>query len=171
MRLIVSCFISIMLVFNTSYAGLGGPMFDTDRSYAEDIEQKQGENSTSSKNGGKTILDQGAEAAEYFDSRTAPALKLPNANNLFNGQDNAFINSIDTSMGTGLSQILLLVLKVGYAVAIAVTLILAIKLMLTSPAKKAEAKAAALPYIIGLLLVVAGVKLATIVIEAYTKLL
>ena len=38
MRLIVSRFISIILVFNTSYVGLGGSMFDTDRSYAEDIE-------------------------------------------------------------------------------------------------------------------------------------
>lgn len=121
MKLIVSCFISIMLIYSSSFA--------------------------------------------------TPALKLPNANNLFIGQKNDFINAVDRSMGTGLSQILLLVLKVGYAVAIAVTLILAIKLMLTSPAKKAEAKAAALPYIIGLLLVVVGVKLATIVIEAYTKLL
>ena len=142
MRLIVSCFISIMLVFSTSYASVGNPVSGTNHGQVE-----------------------------MSGSYTRPALRLPNANNLFANQDDAFINSIDTSMGTGLSQILLLVLKVGYAVAIAVTLILAIKLMLTSPAKKAEAKAAALSYIIGLLLVVAGVKLATIVIEAYTKLL
>ena len=116
MRLIVSCFVSLMLLVNTCFA----------------------------------------------------KISLPNANNLFNNSDKSFINTLDTSLGPGLNTILLAVYKVGYAVAIIATVIIAIKLLLTTPAKKAEVKAAIMPYLIGLLLLIAGVPIAIKVIEIYT---
>lgn len=96
---------------------------------------------------------------------------FPNANNLFVGQDTSFIDTVDTSIGPGLNTILLAVYKVGYAIAVVATVVIAIKLLLTTPAKKAEVKSALMPYLIGLLLLVAGATLATKVIEILTTIL
>lgn len=119
MKLIVSCFISLTLLFNLSFANI----------------------------------------------------TLPDANNLFRQSttDN-FVTLIDENMGGGLNAILLLVYKIGIAIAIIATVVLAMKLMLTNPAKKAEVKAAILPYLIGLLLLIAGVRIAITIIEVYTEL-
>lgn len=121
MKLIVSCFISLMLIFNIGLA--------------------------------------------------APSVTLPDANNLFkeNALDDDFIRSID-NMSTGLSALLTLVLQVGYGVAIVVTGIFAVKILLASPAKKAEVKASLTPYFLGLLLLIAGVTIAVKVIEIYTQI-
>lgn len=127
MKLIVSCFISLTLLFNLSFANI----------------------------------------------------TLPDANNLFRQSttDNFvtqsttdFVTLIDENMGGGLNAILLLVYKIGIAIAIIATVVLAMKLMLTNPAKKAEVKAAILPYLIGLLLLIAGVRIAITIIEVYTEL-
>lgn len=99
------------------------------------------------------------------------SLALPNANNLFLNTDDEFINAIDGSLGAPLNALLLLLYKVGYTLAVAIAVILAIKLMFTTPAKKAEVKAAFTPYFIGLLLVIVGVPIATKVIEFFTILL
>ena len=96
---------------------------------------------------------------------------LPNANNLFKNQDTSYIDVIDSSMGAGLNTLLLAIYKIGYTVAVIATILIAIKLLLTSPSKKAEVKSALMPYLIGLLLLVAGVPIATKVIEIYTELL
>lgn len=120
MKLIVSCLISLTLLFNMSFANI----------------------------------------------------MLPNANNLFTNSDEGvdFIDTMDTSMGPGLNAILLLLYKVGCAIAVIATGVIAIKLLLAGPAQKAEIKAAILPYLIGLLLLIAGVRIAIKVIEAYTIL-
>lgn len=118
MKLIVSCFISLTLLFNLSFANI----------------------------------------------------TLPDADNLFSQSTTDFVDKIDENMGGGLNAILLLVYKIGIAVAIIATVVLAIKLMLTNPAKKAEVKAAILPYLIGLLLLIAGVRIAITIIEVYTEL-
>ena len=124
MRLIVSCLVSLTLLFNMSFAG-------------------------------------GASNAI-------------NGNNLFIGSNSKdsdkLLESLDSGMVTGMQQLLLMLYKIGYCLAIIVTIALAIKLLLTSPAKKAEVKAAVLPYLIGLLLLIAGVPIAIKVIEAYTIL-
>ena len=120
MKLIVSCLVSLTLLFNMSFAG-----------------------------------------------GTSIAI---NGNNLFNGSNEDLLESLDSGMVTGMQQLLLMLYKIGYCLAIIVTIALAIKLLLTSPAKKAEVKAAVLPYLIGLLLLIAGVPIAIKVIEAYTIL-
>lgn len=120
MKLIVSCFISLTLLFNLSFA---------------------------------------------------ITITLPNADNLFSqSTENNFVEKIDENMGGGLNAILLLVYKIGIAVAIIATVVLAIRLMLTNPTRKAEVKAAILPYLIGLLLLIAGVRIAITIIEVYTEL-
>lgn len=122
MKLIVSCFVSLMLMFNVGLADV--------------------------------------------------SVQLPDANNLFkynDGTDDSFISSIN-GMSEGLNSLLTLVLQVGYGVAIVVTAIFAIKILLASPAKKAEVKASLAPYFLGLLFLVAGVTIATKVIEIYTQL-
>ncbi len=118
MRLIVSCLISLTLLFNMSFANI----------------------------------------------------EFPNANNLFVNANQGFVDTLDSKLGGGLNAILLAVYKVGYTLAVIATLVIAIKLILTTPAKKAEVKAALMPYLIGLLLLIAGVSIAIKVIEMYTKL-
>ncbi len=124
MRLIVSCLVSLTLLFNMSFA--------------------------------------------------SGASNAINGNNLFIGSNSKdsdkLLESLDSGMVTGMQQLLLMLYKIGYCLAIIVTIALAIKLLLTSPAKKAEVKAAVLPYLIGLLLLIAGVPIAIKVIEAYTIL-
>ena len=99
-------------------------------------------------------------------------IQLPNANNLFisnDGHDAEFIKSIN-EMSDGLNALLVLLLQIGYGVALVVAAIFAIKILLASPAKKAEVKASLAPYFLGLLFLVAGVTIATKVIEIYTQL-
>ena len=115
MRLIVSCLVSLTLLFNMSFAAITG-------------------------------------------------------NNLIKDSDSGLLESLESGMLVGMQQLLLMLYKIGYCLAIIVTIVLAIKLLLTSPAKKAEVKAAVLPYLIGLLLLIAGVPIAIKVIEMYTKL-
>ena len=119
MKLIVSCFVSLMLIFNIGLANI----------------------------------------------------VFPNANNLFRDQNTTFIDTVDISIGSGLNTILLAVYKIGYTIAVVATMVLAMKLLLTTPAKKAAVKTALMPYFIGLLLLVAGVPIATKVIQIYTQLL
>lgn len=95
---------------------------------------------------------------------------FPNAENLFRGANSDFVTKIDSNMGDGLKAILLLVYKIGYALAVSILLVIAIKLILATPAKKAEMKEGLLPYLIGLLLLIAGVPLAIMVIENLTLL-
>lgn len=104
-----------------------------------------------------------------FNICFAAGAVLPNANNLFEGSNDRFIEVIDSSdAGQGLNAILLLLYKVGYGVAIIVTMILAIKLIITSPSKKADVKAGVAPYLIGLLLLIVGVPIAIKIIELFT---
>ena len=119
MKLIVSCFISLILIFNVGLA--------------------------------------------YGSA-------LPNPNSFLENVNPHLINRFDAGLGPGFKAILLMLYKVGYGVALVVTAILAIKLILTSPSKKAEVKASILPYLIGLLLLVAGVPIAIKVMEIYTIL-
>lgn len=93
-----------------------------------------------------------------------------NGNNLFIGSDSRLLKALDIGMVAGMQALLQMLYKIGYCLAIIVTIALAFKLLLTSPAKKAEVKAAILPYLIGLLLLIAGVPIAIKVIEAYTIL-
>lgn len=116
MKLIVSCFISLTLLFNLSFAS------------------------------------------------------AINGNNLLKEADSGLLEALDTGMGPGMKALLLMVYKIGYCLAIIVTVVLAIKLLLTDSRRKAEVKAAILPYLIGLLLLIAGVPIAIKVIEAYTIL-
>ena len=118
MRLIVSCLVSLTLLFNMSFANIA----------------------------------------------------FPDANNLFKNPTGNFVDRLDLGLGGGLNTILLALYKVGYTLAVIATVLIAIKLILTSPAKKAEVKAAFMPYLIGLLLLIAGVPIAIKVIEAYTIL-
>lgn len=97
---------------------------------------------------------------------------LPNGSNLFlkNGETaTKFINDINAMSG-GLQGLLVLLLQVGYGVALVVAAIFAVKILLASPAKKAEVKASLTPYFLGLLLLVGGVTIAAKVIEIYTQL-
>lgn len=100
-----------------------------------------------------------------------PQIGLPDANNFFIGQDTFFIDAVNESMGPGINAILLAIYKIGYTLAIIATISIAIKLLLTTPAKKADVKQALMPYLIGLLLLIAGVPIAIKVIEIYTQLL
>ena len=95
---------------------------------------------------------------------------IPNPSAFVSSGDSKIIDAIDRSQaGQTLSGILGLIYQVGYGVAIIILFVLAIQVMITPPQKKAEAKAALTPYFIGLLLLVAGVPIATIVIELFTK--
>lgn len=125
MRLIVSCFISLILLFNVGLA---------------------------------------------VDPSSPPKIALPNANSLFEDINPEFIEEIDRSLGSGLNALLLFLYNIGYGIALIVTIVIAIKLMLTQPSKKAEVKEALMPYLLGLLFLVAGVPIAIKVIELFTKI-
>lgn len=95
---------------------------------------------------------------------------LPNANSLFEGSDSFMVDKIDESMGEGFNAILLVGYKIGTVVAVIVAVILAIKLMLTTPSKKAEVKQSMVPFLIGLLFLIAGVSIAIEVIKIFTTI-
>ena len=98
---------------------------------------------------------------------------LPNANAfLVAGKEQGpkIIDAIDSSeVGQALSGILLLVYKVGYGVAVIILFYIAIQMIIAPAQKKAEVKAALTPYLIGLLLLVAGVPIATMIIKIFTE--
>lgn len=107
----------------------------------------------------------------FFITPALAAPALPNANAFIASQSDSQVDIIDdidnSQVGQVLSGILLLIYKVGYGVAVAVLFCIAIKLMVAPPQKKAEAKAALTPYILGLLLLVAGVPIATMIIKMF----
>ena len=97
--------------------------------------------------------------------------KLPNANEFIKSAKGDIVNAVDSSdVGASLSGILLLVYKVGYAVAVIALFYFAIQLMIAPAQKKSEVKSALTPYIIGLLLLVAGVPIATMIIRMFLKI-
>ena len=96
------------------------------------------------------------------------ASALPNANDFLASADGSIVEAVDSSeVGSGLSGILLLIYKVGYGAAVVILFYLAIQLMLAPAQKKGEVKAAFTPYILGLLLLVAGVPIATMIIKMF----
>jgi len=96
---------------------------------------------------------------------------LPNANAFLASADRLeLVDKMDSSeVGQALSGILLLVYKVGYGAAVVVLLYIAIQMIIAPAQKKAEVKAALTPYLIGLLLLVAGVPIATMIIKIFTE--
>jgi len=97
---------------------------------------------------------------------------LPNANAFLASADRLeLVDKMDSSeVGQALSGILLLVYKVGYGAAVVVLLYIAIQMIIAPAQKKAEVKAALTPYLIGLLLLVAGVPIATMIIKMFTTI-
>lgn len=105
-----------------------------------------------------------------FNLGLATQYEIPNANQLFSNMDTSLIQSVDTAMGDGLNSLLYLLYVIGIVIAIIVALVLAIKLLFTTPAKKAEVKAAVAPFLIGLLLLFAGVPIAMSIISIFTTI-
>lgn len=93
---------------------------------------------------------------------------LPDASAFVQSGNASIINDVDNSeVGQALSGILLLLYKVGYGIAVIILFYLAIQLIIAPAQKKAEVKAALTPYFIGLLLLVAGVPIATMIIKMF----
>ncbi|MBP3284032.1 MAG: hypothetical protein J6M02_00850 [Clostridia bacterium] len=96
---------------------------------------------------------------------------LPNANAFLASAESNIVEAVDSSeVGSSLSGILLLVYKVGYGAAVVILFYLAIQLMIAPAQKKGEVKAALTPYLIGLLLLVAGVPIATMIIKMFISI-
>jgi len=100
-----------------------------------------------------------------------------NGNGLFaKAKDDARFNAavmvtqVDSTIGPGLTSILGLLYTVGLAVSVCVVGYMAIQIMIAPPEQKAQLKAGAAPYFIGLLLLVAGVPIATIIINIFTRI-
>ena len=107
-----------------------------------------------------------------FTSNISLAAELPNAGNFIKaGQTGDDINTkklmdaFDGSLSDGLTAILKLLYQVGVIVAICVFTYMGIQLLLASPQQKAQLKASMAPFLVGLLLFVAGVPIATLIIN------
>ena len=81
------------------------------------------------------------------------------------------VDKMDESLGGGLVSILALLYKVGVLVAVCVFAFMGVKFVIASPQQKAQLKASLFPYFIGLLLFVAGVPIATAIINIFLQLL
>ena len=92
--------------------------------------------------------------------------QLPNANDFFNKLDKRLVESVNTTeIGNVLSGILWLIYQVGFGAATILLAYIAVQMIIAPPQKKSEVKAALVPYAIGVLLLVAGVPIATMIIE------
>jgi len=104
---------------------------------------------------------------------TAPAFatpQLPNANNFFREIDSGLVEQFDSAaIGSVLSGLLWVIFRIGYAIAIFVLMYIAIQMIIAPPRKKADVKAAFAPYLIGLLLLVAGVPIAALIIKMFIE--
>lgn len=104
---------------------------------------------------------------------------LPNAGNFIEAGKNAgnnlntanVVSKMDESIGSGLVSILALLYKIGALVAVCIFAFMGVQFVIASPQQKAQLKASLFPYFIGLLLFVAGVPIATAIINIFLQLL
>ena len=81
------------------------------------------------------------------------------------------VDKMDESLGGGLVSILALLYKIGVLVAVCIFAFMGVQFVIASPQQKAQLKASLFPYFIGLLLFVAGVPIATAIINIFLQLL
>lgn len=81
------------------------------------------------------------------------------------------VDKMDQSLGNGLVSILALLYKIGVLVAVCIFAFMGVQFVIASPQQKAQLKASLFPYFIGLLLFVAGVPIATAIINIFLQLL
>ena len=99
---------------------------------------------------------------------TAADPALPNPNAFFKNIDPELVKTVDNSeISKAFSGILWVIYRVGIIAAVFILTYIALQMILAPPRKKSEVKSALLPYIIGLLLLVAGVPIATMIIEIF----
>lgn len=98
---------------------------------------------------------------------------LPSPNGFIQSARNSPVNIVaevdNSGAGQALSGILFLLYRAGYGIALVILFYLAIQIMIAPAQKKAEVKSALTPYILGLLLLVAGVPIATMIIEMFIQ--
>lgn len=112
--------------------------------------------------------------------RYKPSPLVPNADNFIlagstnkneNLRTDVVVDNMDKSIGGGLVSILQLLYQIGLLVAVCVFAFMGVQFIIASPQQKAQLKASLYPYFIGLLLYVAGVPIATIIINIFMQLL
>lgn len=107
--------------------------------------------------GGKAMTIGDVTKIVIFDKNGGPSAEL--------------VEQVDKGLKDGLPPILEMLWMVGAGVAFCVLMYMGIQFVIAPPAKKAELKAGITPYLIGLLLLVAGVPIATIIINIFIQII
>ena len=79
------------------------------------------------------------------------------------------IDKVDEGIGPGLTSILALIKNVGLVICVCALAYMGIQFIIAPPQKKAELKSGVTPYLVGLLLLVAGVPIAIYIINIFIK--
>jgi len=80
------------------------------------------------------------------------------------------VGYVDPGIGEGLEDILKLLYNVGVVVGVCIPTFIGVKMIISSPQQKAQMKASIFPYLVGLLLFVAGVPIAILIINIFIKI-
>ena len=117
--------------------------------------------------------------AEYKE--TILAINFPfNGNALFTDSNDSdktngataqeLVNKFDENLNGGLRSIAQFLKHVGIAVAFCTLAYMAVCIIISPPDKKAELKSAFTPYLVGLLLIIAGVPIAIFIINKFIEI-
>ncbi len=79
------------------------------------------------------------------------------------------VEKLDEGIGPGLTSILALLKNVGLVICVCALAFMGIQLIIAPPDKKAQLKAGVTPYLVGLLLLIAGVPIAIYIINIFIK--